>query len=634
MPTIKKTVGQITLKVITDVKSTTYYYLLQSSMAPAPSTPTTNPPGSGWSTTEPEFFAYIPTQDASVFPGKDYYTRSGSAGDYTYTIVSNPTGNPSTNSYYEKIYGDTRSLYVTVQTLYTDNTFEYSTPSLSSSYEAAKEAYNRAKTALDLAGDSKQYFWEQPSSYSAAIPAGIYVTHIPQSQFKASGGPTQGNILIQDTGLTIRNGAISLASLTGNALNFYNPGNSNRLTLSINSNGLQLYGSSISTPDASLTANGLTLTRGGITVDTVGSNNGMYISSENLGSAIPSLVPTPSSGIPKTNWRAVIGSKFGVDSEGNLYANEAHISGEITASKLMISSNATISDTSGLISNSAVEVGGRNLFIGSIDTHLVNGSVTDTKTTTMLYFWTTPEESYTGYNSFGPTKTYSTTGHFTETFTAANDALNYFCIKHNGSTHDFAIYFEVPEDGVKAGETLMMSFDIVGFNPSVENGLDIKNFKLERGNKATDWTPAPEDIQNALGNKTENSDFDEYKKAVGEDIQDISESAFGDENSLAARLSSVSTEFGNLSTEYGELSNNINTYISFDGALVLGNSKNGNNVTITDTQVQFKDNNNVVGYIGGNGLHVDNYLSFGTFMFYQRANGHFTLKYLKKEDNE
>lgn len=239
MPTIKKTVGQITLKVITDVKSTTYYYLLQSSMAPAPSTPTTNPPGSGWSTTEPEFFAYIPTQDTSVFPGKDYYTRSGSAGDYTYTIVSNPTGNPSTNSYYEKIYGDTRSLYVTVQTLYTDNTFEYSQPSLSSSYEAAKEAYNRAKTALDLAGDTKQYFWEQPSSYSAAIPAGIYVTHIPQSQFKASGGPTQGNILIQDTGLTIRNGAISLASLTGSALKFYD-GNGNN-----NSNIIASFGAEI-----------------------------------------------------------------------------------------------------------------------------------------------------------------------------------------------------------------------------------------------------------------------------------------------------------------------------------------------------------------------------------------------------
>ena len=164
--------------------------------------------------------------------------------------------------------------------------------------------------------------------------------------------------------------------------------------------------------------------------------------------------------------------------------------------------------------------------------------------------------------------------------------------------------------------------------------MDVRHFKLERGNKITDWTPAPEDIQNALENKTEDSDFDGYKETVSNNLKDITDSAFGDEDSLAKRLSSVSTEFGNLSTEYDKLSSNIKTYMSFDGALVLGNSENGNNVTITDTQVQFKDNNNVVGYIGGNGLHVDNYLSFGAFMFYQRTNGHFTLKYLKKESGE
>ena len=315
MSTIIKIVGQITLKALTDVESTTYYYLLQSSMAPAPSTPTTNPPTGGWSTTEPEFFIYMPTQDTTIISGKDYYTRSGEEGSYTYIKVLEPSID-DIGDYYEKIYGDTRSLYVTVQTLYTDNTFEYSQPSLSSSYEAAKEAYNRAKTALDLVGDTKQYFWEQPSAYSTSIPAGIYVTHIPQSQFKASGGPTQGNIIIQDTGITIRNGAIPLTSLTSAALNFYNP--------------------STHEANATLSSNGLILSKGGIIIGTAGSNNSVYISSDNLGSSVESLVPTPSGGTSKTDWRAVIGSKFGVDSEGNLYANEAHISGAITATSLQV----------------------------------------------------------------------------------------------------------------------------------------------------------------------------------------------------------------------------------------------------------------------------------------------------------
>ena len=44
---------------------------------------------------------YAASTDSSVVPGKTYYTRSGSAGSYTYTIVGSPTGNPSSSSYYE-----------------------------------------------------------------------------------------------------------------------------------------------------------------------------------------------------------------------------------------------------------------------------------------------------------------------------------------------------------------------------------------------------------------------------------------------------------------------------------------------------------------------------------------------------
>lgn len=40
--------------------------------------------------------------DTEVKAGKVYYTRSGSAGHYTYTKVASPTGNPSTSSYYER----------------------------------------------------------------------------------------------------------------------------------------------------------------------------------------------------------------------------------------------------------------------------------------------------------------------------------------------------------------------------------------------------------------------------------------------------------------------------------------------------------------------------------------------------
>lgn len=448
MPTIRKTVGQITLKVLTDVESTTYYYLLVSSMAPAPSKPTTNPPTGGWSTTEPEFFIYMPTQDTTIVPGKDYYIRSGTEGSYTYTKVLEPSID-NLNNYYEKIYGDTRSLYVTVQTLYTDNTFEYTQPSLSSSYEAAKEAYNRAKTALDLAGDINQYFWALSSAYSQTVPAGVYVTSISQSQFKSN--PSQGNILIQNTGLTIRDGLNSLASLTGSALNFYNPTTHNvamqlngqalnlydsindKLTLSLNNVGLNFYGSSTSTPDASLTSMGLTLTKGGIKAGNDGEIGFIYLSSEdyplrefeltsdvtidegktyyiiNNNKYIPVTQPTvedienyyeikstaqglninghiPSQGATQANndpaWREIIGTKFGVDSEGNLYANNAHLSGatvegEITATSLTIGNGSNAYN-----GEAAINVSGYDIVIYEDST---DNSIIDHENTTYLY---------------------------------------------------------------------------------------------------------------------------------------------------------------------------------------------------------------------------------------------------------
>ena len=198
MAIIKRVVGQITLTRVVDIVSTTYFYLLMPSIAAAPNKPEVSPPPvyttdgyNGWSETEPGYTS-----------------------------------------------GDTRSLYITIRTTYSDGSFNYTTPSLSSSYEAAKEAYNRAQSAMSLAGDINQYFWNIPTAYSTNVPAGAYITEVQQSLFKPN--PSGGNIVVQSTGITIRNGITQLASLTGNALNFYNPQasqNENALQLSIGANG-------------------------------------------------------------------------------------------------------------------------------------------------------------------------------------------------------------------------------------------------------------------------------------------------------------------------------------------------------------------------------------------------------------
>lgn len=101
-----KASSTITIFHVIDIDSVTIYYLLQSSTANPPSKPTTDNPGGNWSTTEP-----------------------------TYTS------------------GSTNTLYTVTKTKYSDGTFEYTPVSKFSSYEAAKEAYNKAQNAQDTANN-------------------------------------------------------------------------------------------------------------------------------------------------------------------------------------------------------------------------------------------------------------------------------------------------------------------------------------------------------------------------------------------------------------------------------------------------------------------------------------------------
>ena len=102
-----KAKAEITLATIRDVQSVTRYYLLQSSTSSIPSKPTANPPTGSWVKTEPSYTS-----------------------------------------------GSTNSLYLTDLTVFTDGSFSYSDVSLSSSYEAAKAAYNKAVSAEGTANSA------------------------------------------------------------------------------------------------------------------------------------------------------------------------------------------------------------------------------------------------------------------------------------------------------------------------------------------------------------------------------------------------------------------------------------------------------------------------------------------------
>lgn len=117
-----KASATITLFDVVDIESTTWYYLLQSSTASVPAKPTTATPSSNWKTTEPA------------------YTE-----------------------------GSTNTLYTVMKTTYSDGSFEYTPVSKSTSYEAAKIAYNKAVAANDTANNAStkaDLLSGDPSNYS------------------------------------------------------------------------------------------------------------------------------------------------------------------------------------------------------------------------------------------------------------------------------------------------------------------------------------------------------------------------------------------------------------------------------------------------------------------------------------
>ena len=146
-----KAAGQITLTSVVDVVAVYRYYLLQSSTAAKPAKPTAFPPPSPWNDTEPG------------------YTE-----------------------------GSTNSLYTVEATLFSDDSFLYSLVSLSSSYEAAKVAYNKATNALNQA--------VVQSATAPTLTTVVWIdTSLTPPQMKRYDAETAAWVIVNDTAEAIYN---------------------------------------------------------------------------------------------------------------------------------------------------------------------------------------------------------------------------------------------------------------------------------------------------------------------------------------------------------------------------------------------------------------------------------------------
>lgn len=146
---MSKAKAEISIYHIIDISKVTRYYKLQSSTASVPGVPTTNPP-SGWTATEPAYTS-----------------------------------------------GSTNTLYFVDLTEFTNGTFKYSAVSKSSSYEAAKAAYNKAVS-------TEQFV----TNHMELTDNGLVVGNL-------TGETLQGNVLIDTDSVDVRVGEKVVASYQG-----------------------------------------------------------------------------------------------------------------------------------------------------------------------------------------------------------------------------------------------------------------------------------------------------------------------------------------------------------------------------------------------------------------------------------
>lgn len=194
------------------------------------------------------------------------------------------------------------------------------------------------------------------------------------------------------------------------------------------------------------------------------------------------------------------------------------------------------------------------------------------------------------------------------------------------------------------------------------NKIKYKCPKLELGNKATDWTPAPEDVDEAINTeRTErqsaidtkaneitskvsetyvsNSAFEHYQNTVSTQftqtkkdfIWSINQSVNDAKNEMNGQIDSVNGRVDGLK----KTTDNVDNYMSFDNdGLTLGKSDSAFKTKITNQEWSIQKNGAKVTYINDQTMYITDgqftqSLKIGNFGFVPRANGSLDFKKIR-----
>lgn len=190
------------------------------------------------------------------------------------------------------------------------------------------------------------------------------------------------------------------------------------------------------------------------------------------------------------------------------------------------------------------------------------------------------------------------------------------------------------------------------------------NFKLEKGNKPTDWSPAPEematadslaDVNSSLTDAT--NDLQNNINSTNKNLQDIQNSQnevyeIISENktqisSLTQRAEGFTMDFKTVNETVKQINNQFVTerderykYIKFiDGEIWLGKEvpigEDDFKLVIKNDRISFLQNKAEVAYMSNNKLyvtdiHVTNSLQLGRFIFSARSNGNVGIRWINQ----
>ena len=217
------------------------------------------------------------------------------------------------------------------------------------------------------------------------------------------------------------------------------------------------------------------------------------------------------------------------------------------------------------------------------------------------------------------------------------------------------VTYTIPKGGNSARSVIIPRM----FSGSGKGTVSVKWEKLEEGNKATDWTPAPEDVDEAINTeRTErqsaietkaneitakvsetyvsNSALNHYKEEVSTQFSQtksdftwsINQSVTDAKNEMNGQINSVNGRLDGLK----QTTDNVNSYMSFDNdALTLGKSDSAFKTKITNQEWSIQKNGAKVTYINDQTMYITDgqftqSLKIGAFGFVPRANGSLDFK--------